>query len=392
MARNRVLYQSELLYVGPSGLFQCTGQLNITGNGQNGPIYGNILSATSGQNLVAELYRIQKVDHNWNKRLQDVNQFGELGRIDAVSIEPPTVGLSYSWLQNNLVNEKLIGLTVSSVGEPQVTCVSGILAALSDSKNYFLKIGAEGSDLIDSNPATYDVISFGNAYISSYTAQGSVGNFPTVDVAVDCLNAQAQTVTHAVGAITPAVFPSDGTSVTGWGYILPTGLTSFNNLGLTNNQGISVLRPGDINLTLGLSAGDGFAAESDMKIQSYNVSFSLNQEDLLKLGTKYAYAKVPTFPVQATMTVSALRGDIQTGSLIRIVDDNLTFNPLIKISKPGSPTTQIITYQLKGAKLDSQDFSSSIGSNSTINLTFNTQISSKEDTNNGLFISGVTSI
>jgi hypothetical protein len=129
-----------------------------------------------------------------------------------------------------------------------------------------------------------------------------------------------------------------------------------------------------------------------MKIQSYNVSVSLNQEDLQKLGTKYAYAKVPRFPVQATMTVSALLGDIQTGSLIRIVDDNITFNPAVTIKKPGDATTIIAHFQLKGAKLDSQDFSSSIGSNTTVNLTFNTQIAGAEDTTNGLFLSGITAI
>lgn len=384
MPRNRLIYPSELLYVGPTGANSCTGKLSSAG------IYGNILSAVSGSNLVAEAYRVQNVSHNWNKSLTDVNQIGELGAIDRVSIEPPTVTLNYSWLQNNLINESLLGLTVSNVGQAQVSCVSGILNSLTDTKNYFLKIVGEGNDAIDYNPATYDVISFGNCYLSSYTAQGQVGSFPTVDVSIAALNTQAQTVTQANGAITPAVFPTDGSSVTGWGYILPTGLTSYGNASLTQNNGISVLRPGDTTLTLGLGAGDGFFAESDMKIQSYNVSFSLNQEDLQKLGTKYAFAKLPRFPVQATMTVNAIVGDMQTGSLVEIVNNNTTFNPIINIKKPGDAATTVVCYQLKGAKLESQDWSSAIGSNATVNMTFTSQIGGPQDTANGLFISGVT--
>lgn len=384
MSKNRVIYQSELLYAGPTGARPCTGALS------SASVYGNILSATSGANLIAELYRIQNVSHNWQKNLTDVNQFGELAAIDRVSIEPPTVSLNYSWLQNNLINESLVGLTVSNIGQAQVSCVSGILNATTDSKNYFLKIVGEGSDAIDYNPATYDVVSFGNCYLSSYTAQGQVGSFPTVDVAITALNAQAQTVTHAAGAVTPAVFPSDGTSVVGFGYILPTGLTSYGNASLTQNNGISVLRPGDITLSLGLGAGDGFAQESDLKIQSYNITFSLNQEDLSKLGTKYAYAKLPRFPVQATMTVNAILGEIQTGSLVEIVNNNTTFNPSVTIKKPGDASTTVVNYQLKGAKLESQDFSSAIGSNKTVNFTFTAQIGGPQDNNNGLFMSGIT--
>lgn len=384
--KNRLIYQSQLLYTGPTGANSCTGKLS------QGAIYGNPVSWTSGANFISELYRVQSINHSWNKQLQDVFQFGELGRIDAVSITPPTVSLSYNYLLSNLINEKLLGLTVNTSGDAnQVSCLSGILNATTDSKNYFLKIGAEGNDLIDSNPATYDVISFGNSYLSSYTSQGAVGQLPTVDIAVSCLNTQAQTVTQSVGAVSPAVFPSDGTSVTGHGYTLPTGITSYNNAGInTTNSSISVLRPGDITLNLGLNAGDGFASESDIKIQNYNISFNLNQEDLQKLGTKYAYAKVPQVPIKATMTVSALLGEIQTGSLVEIVNNNISFSPSVTIKKPGDSTTTVAYYQLRGAKLDSQDFSSSIGANSTVNLTFTSTISGPQDSANGLFISGQT--
>lgn len=214
MPRNRVIYQSELLYVGPTGARPATGAHTAAST------YGNITSAASGillgSGYIAELYRVQNVSHSWNKRLTDVNQFGELAAIDRVSIEPPTVSLSYSWLQNNLINESLLGMTVSNVGQPQVSCVSGILNGTTDQKNYFLKIVGEGNDASDFNPASYDVISFGNAYLSSYTAQGQVGSFPTVDVSLSCLNAQAQTITQTVGGVIPAVFPTDGTSVSGW--------------------------------------------------------------------------------------------------------------------------------------------------------------------------------
>ncbi len=390
MARNRVIYQTELLYVSPSGTRPATGQHST------GSVYGNILSATSGLNLVSELYRVQKIDNSWSKKLTDVNQFGELAAVDRVSLEPPTVALNFSYLLSNFINEDLIGLTVASASRnssSQVTCLSGILTSVTDQKNYFVKTVGEGNDAADGSFATYDVVSFGNGYISSATWQGSVGNFVTADISVSALNAQMQTVTHAAGAMIPAVNQADGTNITGWGYVLPTGLTSYNNAGLTSNQGISVLRPGDVTLNLGLgsSAGDGFANQSDIKVQSFNVSVNTNQEDLQKLGSKYAYAKVPRFPVTATMTVNALLGELQTGSLVQIVNDNKDFNPSITITKPNDATTTICYFQLGSAKLDSQSFSTSIGSNKTVDFTFTTQAGGPQDVTHGLFLSGIVS-
>jgi hypothetical protein len=45
-------------------------------------------------------------------------------------------------------------------------------------------------------------------------------------------------------------------------------------------------------------------------------------------------------------------------------------------------------FKLKGAKLDSQEFSSDIGANKTVTLTFSTQVGGPQDTDNGLFING----
>lgn len=382
--RIRQIYQTDLLYVGPTGANSCTGAHNTAG------LFGNILSAISGTNYVAELYRVQSVNDDWNKSLQDVNQIGELAAIDRVSLQPPTVNLSFSYLLNNFINESLFGFTVAKAGDSSlISAVSGIINQTTDSKNYFLKSVDQGNDAADYNPATYEVKAFGNGYIASYTSQGSVGQFPTVDVSLSALNVQQQLVTHAAGAVIPAVNPADGTAINR-GYILPTGLTSYLNTSLSQNQGISVLRPGDITLNLGLTAGDGFVSESDMKAQSYNIGVNFNQEDLNKLGSKFAYAKVPTFPLAATLSVTALVGDNQTGSLLSIISDNKDFNPSITIVSPNNASQVVAYYQLRGAKLDSQSFQAGIGTNKSVTFNFSTQINGPQDNAHGLFLSGVT--
>jgi len=385
LSRLRQIYQTDLLYV-TSGCTPASGQLSDSSQ------WGNPLSFASGASFVSELFRIQKIDNSWTKKLRPVEQFGQLGQLDRVTIDPPEVSLSFSYLLSNLVNENLLGFQVSNAGNPNpVSCLSGILSSATDDKNYFIKTVAEGSDAISTNPSSYSCISFGNGFVGNYTSQGSVGSFPTVDVSVVALNSQAQSITQGTPVMTPAVFPANGTNITGWFYQLPTGTTSFNNVGLTNISGLSVLRPGDINLNLSsiMNAGDGYFAPTDIKIQSYNLSFNLNLEDLQQLGSKYAYAKVPKFPVEATLSVTALAGDLQTGSLVEIVNNNLSFNPSITINQPNT-TTPVVYYQLRNAKLDSQASSMNIGTNKTITLSFMTTIGGPSDTVNGVYMSGIT--
>ena len=54
----------------------------------------------------------------------------------------------------------------------------------------------------------------------------------------------------------------------------------------------------------------------------------------------------------------------------------------------GSSSEEAMKFTLKGAKLDSQAFSSSIGANKSVDLTFSAQIGAAEDLTKGLFISG----
>lgn len=387
-SRQRQIYQSDLLYVGPTGNYAGTGQLSSLQPWNGAPI--NVNTMMSGDSLIYELFRVQSANYSFTKTLTDVNQFGELAAVDRIPLEQPSVNLSFNYLLSNFINEKLLGLTIVTAGNTQdINVLSGILNSETDGKNFFIKSTSEGTDAVDNSQTTYNVIALGNAFLASYTSQGAVGGFPNADVTIEALNIQSDQITNTTGALTPSVRPSDGSITTGYFYRLPTGLTSYNDLGLTANQGISTLRPGDITFNLGLGAGDGFYDPSDIKIQSYNLSFNLNRENLSKLGSKYAFAKVPVFPVQATMRIDAVVGDFQTGNLTRIVTDNRSFNPTVTITKPDDSATVICQYKLKNAKMDNYEISSAIGSNKSVSMTWTAQLGGPNDLTKGAFFSGV---
>ena len=116
MARNRIIYQSEALYAGPSP---------ATGNHFTDQ---NIESGT----LVKQLHRVQSANYSFNIARQDVNQFGELAAIDRVILESPTVSLDFSYLLNSFANESLLGF--GPLDTFDVTCIPNGLKLFTQDK------------------------------------------------------------------------------------------------------------------------------------------------------------------------------------------------------------------------------------------------------------------
>jgi len=359
MSRNRIIYQSEALYAGPSP---------ATGDHGDGVT-----------NKVNQLQRVQSANYSFNIARQDVNQFGELAAIDRVILESPTVSLDFSYILNSLGNEKLLGF--GPLNSDQVSCISGILNKTQDERNYFIRTVAEGSDALGVGNAesNQNVIAIGNGFISSYSTEGSVGNFPTVTVNVEALNMAFDA--GVSGNYIPAVVPADGSKITNVDYVLPTAVSSV------AATGVSALRPGDI--TVDISAyGEGGANISDAKIQSYTLNFDLARNPLQKLGSKFAFAREIQFPVTVNMQVQALLGDLTTGSLADIIKEDKNYNVSVALKHPTDGSTQV-KYFLKRAKIDSQEFSSSIGDNKSVTLNFSTQIGGPNQNDRGLMMSGV---
>ena len=394
MAKNRIIYQSEALYAGPApatGFHLGQRSLNtIAATGVD-----SVGAGLMGVSFVNQLQRIQTANYSFNITRQDVNQFGELAAIDRVILESPTVSLDFSYILGSLVNEHNLGFYVTPSGSAdRRSALSGILNKTEDERNYFIKTVAEGSDaLADSNIATTSppsVIGIGNGFITSYSTEGAVGDFPTASVSVEGLN---MTFDKGVsGQSIPAVTPADGKKITTEKYALPSGQS--NNI----TSGITALRPGDITLSFqpagSSSAGTEISAlaglsVTDAKIQSYSLSFDLARDPLQKLGSKFAFAREITFPVTVTMTVDANVGELSTGNLADQIDTDAAYDLYVNMKEPGhAGAGNFMTYAVKNAKIDSQEYSSDIGSNKSVSLTFSSQIGGSAQTDRGLFMSG----
>jgi len=375
MARNRVIYQSEALYVS-SGLL------------------------SSGTSQHVQLDRVQSANYNFSISRQDINQYGELARIDSITLEPPTVSLDFSYYLTDGTNERALGFYVQNPsGTGSGNFPSGHMTTTSG-RNFFIVTSSEGDDLNYSTTSGQikSVIGIGNGFISDYTLDVAVGSLPTVSVTIEGANIAASGSFIATGVgytgITgqnPSINPENGVANSGTGVLLPIGKTNL------NTSSISALRPGDVTLTFGAITGNGSGVISDLAansngihIQSASLSVPLSRSPLQRLGSRFPFARAVDFPVTSTLTVNAILNEVTAENLSTTLNNNTATDITLTIKKPGSTDTAMI-YVLKKARLDSESFSSSIGSNKTVDLTFSTQIGGPNDVNNGVFVSGIGS-
>jgi hypothetical protein len=380
MPRNRIIYQSEAVYAGPA---PATGYHYGT---YTPGIGGNSNVPDENRNLVKQLQRIQTANYSFTVDRTDVNQFGQLAAIDRVILTNPTVSLDFSYINANLSNENLLGFTIASgSSDSAVSAISGFLNKTSDERNYFIRTTPEGTDTVgytDGSSANNGVIGIGNAFLTSYSTEGSVGNFPTSTINVEGLNMNFQN--GISGNFVPAVNPENGSALTNY-YQLAQ---AVQNVGIGSGNAISALRPGDITLSLFNTLASGVDVNT-MNIQSYTLSFDLGRTPIQRLGNKFAFTREIDFPLTVTLSVDAQVTTMNAGNLANLViDDSAKYNPSITIKSPSDSTLTMAKYILKGAKLDSQEYSSDIGSNKSVTLTFSAQVGGPQDTANGLFING----
>ena len=472
MARNRVIYQSQAVFISPSstGYHMQTGNRNLGGAGgaADAPVsqdaYWNTnwtgvtgISQPDGaslggasvppkitnRSLIEPLHRIQSANFNFTINRQDINEFGRLSRLDSIVMESPTVGLDFNYYLTDGGNERKMGFNLptnnsGSAGIPDGTntritatqaawtgdgCVSGYSALsglIEDTQgnNYFIVTSKEGVDVqgddVSATAGDFDVISIGNGFVSDYSIDASVGSIPTASVTVEAFNIRVDdkisgALTNGIaggsnvtGNQIPGVNDTDGQQVNinyefDGGTLQTTG--DYTAGATVADNTITALRPGDLLLEFlnpesSTFNNDGFTVLSGAgaaHIQSFALSIPMSRTVLGRLGNTFGYARVIDLPLNLDVSISAIVSELKVNNLFeRLASPNkLDFRLTMRRSAgTGKPGADALVIDVKGARLEGESYSSTIGDNETVDITFSTQVGGANDTNNGVFMRG----
>lgn len=413
--RARVIYQSEALY---AGTVDATGYHFFTGDNAGDGVASDTLSVT--RTGIQQLHRVQSANYSFSINRQDVNQFGQLARIDSVAIEPPTVTLDFSYYLTNGFNEKTLGFNISGTSNGQALSSELLLGKTAESpsangKNFFIQTTDEGTDAVNnSGTATKSTIALGNGYVSNYSIEAAVGGMPTASVTVDGLNLRSYTGVKDLD--NPAIDTRYGYPLTGTNkFSLPMAVSGKDNRGsdgkfdgdpateTSGDAGIACLRPGDISLSLGLDGRAGafellpskdpardYEGSGSAHIQSFSIDVPISRSAINRLGNPYGYARVTDFPVNISVSVNAIVSELKKGSVADLLFNQEEHDLTFTMREPNQTGlgAETLEFTVKGARLEGESFSSSIGDNKSVDLTFTAQVGGPNDQTQGLFISG----
>ena len=156
-------------------------------------------ATSTGSGYNTQLKRVQSANYSYTINRQDVNQYGELARIDSLVLDPPTVSVDFSYYLCDGFNERLLDFYVQTgtgaLQSTQGNFASGHLTA-SSGKNIYIVTSPEGDDLNKGTAGAGTgtitsvdrILGVGNAYISDYSIDLSVGSLPTASVTMEGAN------------------------------------------------------------------------------------------------------------------------------------------------------------------------------------------------------------
>jgi len=384
----------------------------ITAGGVDAALY-----APAQGSIIKQLKRVQTANYGFTINRQDINQFGNLARLDSIVIDSPTVNLDFSYYLTDGFNERMLEFVTDGV----TNSFSGHLSPemYQAGNNYFVLTVPEARDAVlgdvnlsnEGKSLEKSVISLGNGYITDYSVDFSVGGIPTASVTVEGMNIRSDF--GETGNDLPSIDMANGQVISdAWdggvkGSCKSDGCTGLYTLpaaesGYTGCGDVAALRPGDIVINLNnssllsrqVSGSSNNPSVGSAHIQSASISLPMARTTLQRLGSTFGFSKSLDVPITTTLSVSAILSDLKKGKLTDLLCGCETKELSITVYDPdcmdctNKDGAVAIQYIFKGARLESESFSSTIGDNKTVDLTFSAQVGGSDDPNNGVYISG----
>lgn len=370
---------------------------------------GNINnSSTSGRNNTSLLFPVYCVDnfsYDLNIDRTDIKQLGRNTYVGRPIINQPTVNLSFDYYLTDFSNENTLGFYVTPSGSGQYLFpLSGFASreltlqpsfpqypySYRDKRNLFLVIGPQGSGVLDQNTGNlisnnlfcnsvssgYNVVSFGNCYITNYRSEVSINNIPKVTVSYIAENVVFNT--SGSGVDIPALTPNRNT-ISGVKFHVPLAAAKHKPL-LPQDIDISILSNTNQPIT---GLGIDF---TNMFVEGYTIDLPLNRESLNALGYTYPLDRELNFPIIAGLGFKTTLPNTFSGNLFSYVKRDDTYNVVITL-KAAKDKNARARYSFLGAKLNSANYTASVQDFKRGEFRFSVEIN-PEETGKGIFFSG----
>jgi len=385
MARNRIIYNVEGLYVAPYSGEQKAGSDYYLAN--------NI--------ILKRLEKIQNFNYSIQQPRLNAQGFGQKQNIFRGISGPPEVTFNFSYIPDGVTNENRLDFNVNHFSGFNTPMFSGLCtnSGLLNDRDFYLVINKDNNDLfsenatlsnslinptdvtqiINSNSRNYGLLHFQNSYLNEYSFNVSLGNLPVVNQSYVADN---------------IVFYTSGSGVKYTSLDLISGINQVNNdtiiipKALNYNQtaisGQNILLPGDATVSF-YTSNTGVLFYTDT-IQSLDYSLSFNRKSYKAINYKFPLLRKIEFPINGKLNTSFVVKEDFEGSFFDTLNRDDDYNVVVDFSnsRKGVDKTK---FTFSGCKFTNINYDSSIGSNKTATLSFDFDLD-PDFGRRGLFVSG----
>jgi hypothetical protein len=388
MARNRIIYNVEGLFVAPY-----SGEQNL-----NSDYY------LSGYQILKRLEKIQNFNYSIQENRLNAQGFGQKQNIFRGASLSPEVNFNFSYIPDGVTNENRLNFDVGTFNSTvQPVMFSSLCSnnSIYNKRDFYLVINKNDDDLfgnyeitdysinptglndiIDPNSVNYGLLYFQNSYLNEYSFNVSLGNLPVVN--------QSYTADNIV-------FYNSGSGVKYSILDLKSGINQVSNdtiiipKALNLNQslisGQNILLPGDADVTFYTNNTTGVLFYTDT-IQSLDYTLSFNRKPYRSINYKFPLLRKIEFPINGKLNTSFIVKENLSGSFFDTLNNDDDYNIVVDFNKCSNingvyPTKLIFS----GCKFTNINYDSSIGSNKTATLSFDFDLD-PDFGRRGLFASG----
>jgi len=371
MARNRIIYNVEGLFVSPYS------------NEQN-PYSDYYLN---GYRILKKLEKIQNFNYSIQKNDLNAQGFGQKQNIFLGQGLAPEVSFNFSYIPDGVTNENRLNFDIGNFYNPSTfPMFSGLCtnSNLLNNRDFYLIINKNDEDLFKNYPLTdyfvnptglvdivdpdskdYGILHFQNAYLNEYSFNLRVGNVPEVNQSYTADNIMyylsGSNISYSILNLKSGFIENQLEKI-----LVPKSL-NYND---QNISGQNVLLPGDATVTFYTNNnGIPFYTET---IQGINFSLNFNRKAYRSVNYKLPLLRKIEFPINGTLNTSFIVEENFSGSFFETLNSNDDYNIVVDFNKCKNPNNVYPTkFIFSGCKFNNINYDSSIGSNKTVSLSFN---------------------
>jgi hypothetical protein len=326
----------------------------------------------------AYMSAVQSVGVGFSQQRQKSKQVGSKSLAVNDITRMPDVDLSISYHYTPaMLNENMLGLVDSN---PSYSATGFFEGYTNEDQNFYIvNHQDQGSDMIKNGSIDFsslttdvEVISIGNAFLTNYSLDFSVGSPPIVSTSYKCSNVRMEKGAFDESQNPAINLQSGNNQGVGMVQLENAKVSGFDYYSTVNRFNPPLCSPTDVNVILQNLQIGGAPIGGDAHLQSFSFDIPINRVDLFGLGSDYPYGRKIQYPITSSVGLDFLVSGFATGEISSLITSESGYDFDVQVMDTEEQYQN--TFSFENLKLESSSYQMDVNGNMNYSLSFSFEI------------------